>query len=476
MRRLTRVLVVVSVLAPLGGVQAQLHYEESFPYAADSDLTPTPGVDDPWEDRGDNDFRALAPGLTYPGVASSGQRGEFVTTISPDAQMRDFDSGITAAFDKTSGQTFVAFLGKGQATAVEVNGRPTPTSGPFSCCKFEFGSNTNGDLRLRLRGSLFGEQNFTGATVNNGTDTVLYGARVTFAAGADEIRILANPSDPNNPDWSSASIVASNEELTTDENNFVQFQPVFSNTSIDEFRIADTWECAIGAGACAAPPADLDGTWTRDGIGLWTDQSNWDIDPAPTTSQHTATFANAISAPTTVVVDTDVTINTITFNHSISYGVGGLGSINLHSNTTTMASPAINVEQGDHQFQVVTNLRDDTTVDVASDSTLSFNNVLDLNGQTLTKTGDGTLSINNVLNSGGGTILGLAGTISGSGTVGGDVNNQGGTISPGSSSIHADAAAQVPEPAGLLLLVAGCVSGLLCGRQLHKWAPVRGAR
>ena len=239
-------LVVVGLLAPLGGVQAAVYYEESFPYTANSDLTPTPGLDDPWEDRGSHTWTALAPGLTYSGVASSGQRGELVSAGSGDLQMRDFENAILPAFNKTSGETFVAFLGKGQGAAMEVNGRPTPTSGPFSCCKFEFGSDGSGNLRARVRSSADTETNETGANVTDGTDTVLYGVRITFADGVDDFRGLANPANVNSPDWSSASIVVSNHELTINENNFVQFLPTATGQSIDEIRIADTWLEAIG--------------------------------------------------------------------------------------------------------------------------------------------------------------------------------------------------------------------------------------
>ena len=65
-------------------------------------------------------------------------------------------------------------------------------------------------------------------------------------------------------------------------------------------------DCTVGL------PPDLDGVWLKDGTGRWHNSGNWGISPAPTMGAHTATFADAISAPTTVVVDTDVSINTIT--------------------------------------------------------------------------------------------------------------------------------------------------------------------
>ena len=85
---------------------------------------------------------------------------------------------------------------------------------------------------------------------------------------------------------------------------------------------------------------------------------------------------------------------------------------------------------------------------------LVFDNSLVLNSNALTKTGPGTMEINNVLTTGGGNSV-QAGTISSSGQVGGDVVNDGSTISPGTSSIQV-AQAQVPEPASEVLGLLSC--------------------
>ena len=109
---------------------------------------------------------------------------------------------------------------------------------------------------------------------------------------------------------------------------------------------------------------------------------------------------------------------------------------------------------GTHEFQAGVNLMANVSVDVASNSTLTFNNALRLMGNTLTKNGDGTMDINNVLSLGGGTIDIQQGSVSGHGTIGGDVNNNGGTISPGDSLQQTSA---VPEPASLVLFMLGTV-------------------
>ena len=92
---------------------------------------------------------------------------------------------------------------------------------------------------------------------------------------------------------------------------------------------------------------------------------------------------------------------------------------------------------------------DNTTLDIASGSTLSFNHALNLMGNTLTKTGAGMISINNLLATGAGTVDVQEGTVTGSGAVGGNVINAGGTLSPGNST----PVSAVPEPSGILLLV-----------------------
>ena len=75
----------------------------------------------------------------------------------------------------------------------------------------------------------------------------------------------------------------------------------------------------------------------------------------------------------------------------------------------------------------------DTDVFTSVGTTLAFNNELNLQGQTLTKTGSGTMAINNQVTLAGGTLNCDQGVCSGSGTIGDSVNNSGGTISPGNS-------------------------------------------
>ena len=215
-------------------------------------------------------------------------------------------------------------------------------------------------------------------------------------------------------------------------------------------------------------PAITDFTWTQDGLGDWASNTNWMPGTRPPDGpNHKAIFADTanITGPTNVSTAAPVTVNRIEFSNTThSFLIGGFGSVNMSATTTPIPEdPSMSV-QGTHQFQAAVNLLNDTTVDVASDSTLTFNETLNLMNQTLTKTGAGTMAVRNDLVSGGGTVQIGQGTVSGNGTIGGDVNNDGGTVSPGNSpgvlSINGnysqgDGPGQVPEPTALILLALG---------------------
>ena len=95
-------------------------------------------------------------------------------------------------------------------------------------------------------------------------------------------------------------------------------------------------------------------------------------------------------------------------------------------------APTTAVFRGIHEFKVPVSLFTEINVTVASGSTLRFNNALNLNGNTLNKSGDGNVEIRNDFITGTGGMINVhAGVVSGNGTVGGNVNNYGGTISPG---------------------------------------------
>jgi hypothetical protein len=169
--------------------------------------------------------------------------------------------------------------------------------------------------------------------------------------------------------------------------------------------------------------------WMPDGVGLWSNETNW-APAVPNPSESIAIFGSAITSNRTVAVESAVTVKAIEFDNANSYVLGGSGSVTLAADT---GNAKIDVIQGDQQFQAVVNLGSDTDANVAGGASLAFNAELNLHGNNLAKTGSGDLRINNELNTEGGTVSGLSGSISGSGSVKGDLHNDGATLSPGNS-------------------------------------------
>ena len=181
--------------------------------------------------------------------------------------------------------------------------------------------------------------------------------------------------------------------------------------------------------------------WKLNELGDWGTNSNWSPlsgisqGPRANNSNHTAIFGDSITTPTLVATMAAVTVNRIEFNNNMnSYVVSGLGSVNMASSTAaTVVTPTMSVT-GSHEFQADVNLHNETSIDVTNDSQLIFDGVLRLGGNTLTKTGLGTIAVNNKISLGAGGMFDvLEGTLAGNGTLGGNVDNDSGTIAPGNS-------------------------------------------
>ena len=207
---------------------------------------------------------------------------------------------------------------------------------------------------------------------------------------------------------------------------------------------------SLGTGLITGPvPTNI--TWDNNGTGAWHTSSNWDS-LVPNLNTQTAIFGGIISSPATVTVDAPVTVKGISFDNSNTYAIAGTSNVNLDADT---GDAALDVLDGDHQFQVPVTLNDNTVVDIAAGSSLSFNHELNLGGNTLTKSGLGSLFINNQLTQGGGMVVGNGGVLGGSGTIGGDLTI-GGILAPGKNSgILAANSSVVPEPTSLALIGLG---------------------
>ena len=309
--------------------------------------------------------------------------------------------------------------------------------GPGSPIKFEFA----GDIK-NPDGGFVNQSVPTGMTPGSGA------LHVDLDIDLDANTLDVRWNDVNGPTsgsqsigtWSEAAVLVEPNRLHLYQNEQCCGSNGYDNVLVD-------------IGGVVVPPTEF--TWISGEGGNWNLNANWTPGGVPGDGSRALSrdekviFGNSISSTSTVFTDLPRTVNSIQFDHAAPYIVGGGGGVNLIASTAAVL-PTIDVDSGSHEFQSAVTLLDNTTVNVVSGSTLTFNNALNLNGNSLAKTGGGMMEINNVLNNGGGVVNLLQGTLSGDGTVGANVNNDGGTVSPGNS---AAVSLGVPEPSAAVLLI-----------------------
>lgn len=127
--------------------------------------------------------------------------------------------------------------------------------------------------------------------------------------------------------------------------------------------------------------------WIPSGGGSWASAANWSGGVVPNGAGHEADFSGTISAPSTVTLDGDKTVGTLTFNSVNAYTLAG----NTLTIDAATGNGAINVQSGSHTISSHLLLADNTTVNVAlGGSTLAMTGQLTAAGKTITKTGGGT--------------------------------------------------------------------------------------
>jgi hypothetical protein len=162
--------------------------------------------------------------------------------------------------------------------------------------------------------------------------------------------------------------------------------------------------------------------WAGDISGNWGAPVNWTPGGVPGSNpgRQTAIFGDAITTAQTIFTNSTRSLNEIEFNNANSYVISGPGSIDLQADTSggTPELPSIQVVSGHHQIQTKVNLVDDATVNAAPGTSLTFNNEINLGGNTLTTNGPINLNHSVV---GGGTIVGSgAVSVLGAVEIGGD--------------------------------------------------------
>ena len=187
----------------------------------------------------------------------------------------------------------------------------------------------------------------------------------------------------------------------------------------------------------------LDLEWNKNSSSSWNSAFNWTprndltANPvAPNTKTSIARFASAISSPQTVSVTSPVTVRRLDFESPHTYTIAGPSSVELEARAHTNAR--IDVSEGAHEIDAAVNLASSTIANVATGSSLTFDNGLKLNNKFMTKLGNGTMVVNGTLPKAsspvGGGIVVNRGTLGGNGTVDGYLTNIGSTVNPGSGS------------------------------------------
>jgi len=201
------------------------------------------------------------------------------------------------------------------------------------------------------------------------------------------------------------------------------------NMTIDFFEMYDN-QSASG-GDPLPGPFDISTAareWEFNASGNWNDTKNWLHSNTPNANTHDARFGDFVASPQTIFTNVGVTVRSIEFNTS-SVVVGGAGIVTLEAASGNASLSAI---QGSHEVQAVMSANSNVDVNVSDGATLKINNELDLNGNNLVKTGAGDFQLNSQVTDAGSVTL-VSGGLSGSISMSGDLNNEGGVVSPGNS-------------------------------------------
>ncbi|MFY7874518.1 MAG: autotransporter-associated beta strand repeat-containing protein, partial [Pirellula sp.] len=141
-----------------------------------------------------------------------------------------------------------------------------------------------------------------------------------------------------------------------------------------------------------------EGVWNQTGGGNWSlgnsggpSAPNWD-NYKPTVSGDGALFGSAITAPSTVVVDTPHTVGYLRFDSANAYTIGTNGSSNLTMNNGT-STAAITVNSGSHTIAENVALLSNLSALPAANTTLTISGVVSGTGRTVEVNGLGTVEL-----------------------------------------------------------------------------------
>ena len=167
-----------------------------------------------------------------------------------------------------------------------------------------------------------------------------------------------------------------------------------------------------------------DMTWSGNNDSDWNDGQNWNPLSVPNADNDNVTL-DAAGGGGTAFIDSAVTVKSITIDHTAAYAIAGTNTLTLEADSGNAALTVAAGPQGAHELQVdVLSLADNTDINVGLGATLDIDSQVDLNGNTLSIQ-SGTVSLNDkVTTAGTGTVVNDA-TLTGGGTINGDLDNNG---------------------------------------------------
>ena len=142
------------------------------------------------------------------------------------------------------------------------------------------------------------------------------------------------------------------------------------------------------------PPPPPPPAWSINGSGDWNNTTNWTSTSAPNGVGEEADLLGTITANETVYTNTAITLGTLDMNNSSTYEVAGTGSLTMQ---TSAGNAQIIVGNGTQELDLPVFIASNTTLNVASNSTLLIANPLVVeSGSSLTQTGAARLTTSHV--------------------------------------------------------------------------------
>jgi len=170
--------------------------------------------------------------------------------------------------------------------------------------------------------------------------------------------------------------------------------------------------------------------WTATGGGSWHTDGNWSPAGEPNGNDDYVQLTGATAPTATIDLLLSRTVAGIEIDGSSDYHIVGHGTITGLTLDSISENTELNVLAGDHLFDLPVNAVSNTSINVSSGSSLSFDGLFDFTGVDVTKNGAGTLVIQGGTSSGSGSLEVTEGTLVTSGEVDSDLLVTGGVFVP----------------------------------------------